>query len=308
MAGMMEQLVGHQEQKNWLLQQSAKGELPSSLIFQGSSGIGKKFLAKALLQTINCTKVSDGACGLCSDCVRVAENKNELIHIIEPEGKKNIGVDQVRETRAFLSLRSMKPARFIIIDPADKLTVAAANSLLKVLEEAPEKTFFILITEKMRSLLPTIRSRSHILKFTDLTRDELSQTQEFDEVALSWSDGRLHQAQDLQDKKMVDQLNDSLQFLYALICESPQDWKKKAPWFFSDDATRDFTFNVWKQALEKRLYNTGENLDWLPEQPQHLSGLFETMESLKGDLAANMDKLLAIEGFYYKARSLELYQ
>ncbi len=303
----MQAFVGHELNKNWLLSQYQKDQLPSSLIFQGPEGVGKKQLAVALLQWINCQKVEQGACGECSDCNRVLEEKNELIYRLQPETKKIIGVDQVREIHSFLSLRSMKPARFVIIDPADKLSTPAANALLKVLEEAPPKTFFFLITDRMRSLLPTIRSRSHILKFQPLKAAELRQFQDFSDLAIEWSAGNLQMALELEDEKNVDQLNESLRFFYSLLCEGPQDWKRKAPWFFGDDHAREFSLNIWKQALAKRLHGQGENLDWVPEGGAAISMVYDSLETLKTDIRANVDKLLALENFFYRVKSMELY-
>ncbi len=308
MASLMQQLVGHQDIKQWLIDQYQQDKLPTSFIFQGPEGIGKKFLAVALLQWINCQKQEVGACGECSDCRRVFEDQNELIYRLQLEGKKSIGVDQIREIHSFLTLRSIKPARFVIIDPADALSNAAANALLKALEEAPEKTYFFLITDKTRSLLPTIRSRSHILKFQPLRRDELKSFQDFSDLALEWSAGNIQRAQELEEDQTVDQLNDSLRFFYSLLCEGPQDWKKTAPWFFNDNHARDFSFSIWTQALQKRLHNEGENLDWVPEGSGAIAQVYESVENLRSDIHANVDKLLAIENFYYRVKELELYR
>jgi DNA polymerase-3 subunit delta' len=298
MAGLIYQLIGHQQQKEWLLEQVQRGGLPSAMILQGPHGIGKKFLALALLQVMNCDQ-DPWACGQCSNCQRVFEEKNELITVLEPDGKKNISVDQVRELHQFLNLQSIKPARFVIINPADKLSVQASNALLKVLEESPEKTHFFLLTERVAGLLPTIRSRSHLLKFTTLTREELLSYKKFQALSLDWSDGRLQIAEELEQEKNQEQLNNSLQFLYSLLCEGSQDWKKVAPWFFNREESRDFTFLIWKQALSKRLHGEGENLDWIPESSQTLTQVYERLEDLKKDISGNMDKVLAIENFYY---------
>ncbi len=304
MAQLMNQFVGHQTNKDWLLTQYRENKMPTSIILQGPQGVGKKFLAVALLQQINCQH-AETACGVCSDCTRVLEDKNEMIYRLHPESKKTIGVDQVRDLHHFLTLRSIKPARFVIVDPAEKLSTPAANALLKVLEEAPENTYFFLITDKMRSLLPTIRSRSHILKFNRLSQEELKQYKDFGHLALEWSAGQLQMALELEEEKKADQLNESLRFFYALLCEAPQDWKKQASWFFSDDLARDFGFNIWNQALSKRLHQQGENLDWIPENSGTIAQIYDSLERLNSDILANVDKLLAVENFYYRVHSME---
>lgn len=301
MAALIDSFVGHSAQREWLIEQSRREQLPSAIIFHGPNGVGKRTLALALLQTLNCEK-SQLACGHCSNCVRALDEKNELVYNLVPESKKTITVDQVRELQSFFNLKSLHRARFVIIDPADKLSKAAANALLKVLEDTPEKTHFILITEQMRSLLATIRSRAHILKFSSLNETELLQYGAFEPVALAWSDGRLHRAIELQDRQRVEQLNECLHFLFSLTCEDGQDWKKKAPWFFNDDDQREFCFLIWKQALAKRLYGQGENLDWLPEATGAVSQLYDSIEDMKSNITANVDKLLAVENFYYQVR------
>ena len=305
MASLINSVVGHSSQKQQLLDMVENDHVPSAFIFNGPDGVGKKTLVRALLQVMNCER-DTLACGECSHCVRCLEEKNELIYELKPETKKIISVDQVRDLHQYLSLKSLQKARFVIIDPADKLSVQAANSLLKVLEEAPPKTYFFLITDKIFSLLATIRSRSHNLTFSKLTDDELSAVGKFDNVAISWADGRVSLAEQLLEEKSVDQLNESLKFLYSLICEAPQDWKKTAPWFFSSEESRQFNFNIWNQAIEKRLYGKGENLDWLPETPDKLSFIFERVEALKKDIGSNVEKQLAIENFYYQLKQRAL--
>ena len=138
MSTLIEKIVGHKEQIQSLLQSLEHGQLPCALIFHGPDGVGKKTLVRALLQVANCQQTSL-ACGRCSPCVRSLQHKNEMIHEITLQSKKNISVDQIRDLHSQLSLQSIHPARFVIIDPADRLSKAAANALLKLLEEAPKK-------------------------------------------------------------------------------------------------------------------------------------------------------------------------
>ena len=70
MAQLIDALVGHAEIKTWLLAQAGNASLPSTLIFHGPQGVGKKTLALALLQVMNCREVPL-ACGQCSSCRRI---------------------------------------------------------------------------------------------------------------------------------------------------------------------------------------------------------------------------------------------
>ena len=88
--------------------------------------------------------------------------------------KRNISVDQVRAMQQRLTTRpTLGSRRAIIIDPADDLEKAAANALLKSLEEPPAGTFFFLIAHRIGRLLPTIRSRCRILQFPRVEAAEI---------------------------------------------------------------------------------------------------------------------------------------
>src|SRR5690606_12088493 len=151
---------------------------------------------RGLLQVLNCQRDVQ-ACGVCNNCVRALESKNEFIFEIGLDGKKNISVESVRELHKFLSLKTMSAARFVVVDPADQLSKAASNALLKVLEEPPEKTHFFLLTNRLSSLLPTIRSRSQILRFSKLSLEQMKQLNDLHDTAISWSCGRVDYAKQL---------------------------------------------------------------------------------------------------------------
>ncbi len=302
MASLISTLIGHQSQRDHLLDKIKKDQLPSAMIFYGPSGVGKKLLARSLLQVFNCTQ-TELACGKCSPCHRALEEKNELIYELKPEQKTLIGVDQIRELHRSLSLKPNQAARFVIIDPADALSTQAANSLLKILEETPPKTYFFLITERVSALLATIRSRAPILRFEKLNLEQMGQDQRFDDVALEWSDGRLSRAIELTTPESREEFNRAFDFLYALLYQAPQDWKKLSPDFFTEAETRKFYFQLWFQALNKKLHQKGQNLDWLPDEPQKLSLIHEQIETLMKDIDINVDKTLALENFYYQVRS-----
>ncbi|VWX51615.1 DNA polymerase III subunit delta' [Novosphingobium sp. 9U] len=88
--------------------------------------------------------------------------------------KRNITVDQIRGMIRRLSTKpTMGSRRAIVIDPADDMEKGAVNALLKVLEEPPAGTFFLLVTHQPGRLLPTIRSRCRVLRFASLSAHDL---------------------------------------------------------------------------------------------------------------------------------------
>lgn len=302
MAGLIHSWVGEPSLKQSLLSSLERGQWPASFIFQGVQGVGKHTLARALLQVANCQQESL-ACGQCSHCLRSLEEKNEMVMELKPEGKKIIAVDQVRDIQSQLSLAMPgELRRFVIIDPADKLSVPAANALLKVLEEPPSRTHFFLITNRVSRLLPTLRSRSQVWTFQPLSQEQLSSLGDMNELALTWSGGRVESARELQTEDGAKHLQESLSFLYKLVCSEPQDWKKEAPWFFNDEFRRERSFEHWSLALRNCLRGQAKGLEFLAQRPQHLPVIFESLMDLQKDLERHVDKQLALDHFSYQVK------
>lgn len=186
MARLMDQLIGHRETLRPLFWARAKNSLAGSLLFAGPSGIGKKKSAMALIQLLVCESavLSKGegvlvACGECGHCLRIENQQSESLYVVQPSGNQ-IKIEQIREVLKFLSLRSLGRARVVLIDQAHLMNPQAANALLKSLEEPPQDTHFILISQQPTSLLATIRSRTQLVRFKPLSHDELKKViQEF---------------------------------------------------------------------------------------------------------------------------------
>ncbi|HVK60742.1 MAG TPA: AAA family ATPase [Bdellovibrionales bacterium] len=177
MARLIDKLVGHRETLEPLFQAAANDRLASTLIFSGPSGVGKRLAALALAQALVCEKRDPHGCGECGSCLRIERHggehqSSESLLEVKPEGAQ-IKIDQARDVLQFLMLRSLGRSRVILIDQAHLLGPQAANALLKSLEEPPPGTHFILITGQAASVLPTIRSRSQMVRFKPLSDEEI---------------------------------------------------------------------------------------------------------------------------------------
>jgi DNA polymerase III subunit delta' len=152
-----------------------KGRVPNSLIFGGPEGVGKRRLAVVLAQALNCERETTDACGECPSCVRIAgEKKHPDVWQIEP-ATQYIKVDQMIELRHAAYVKPlMARRRVFIVDEAERMNEEAGNSLLKILEEPPRFTHIILVTSNPLRLLPTIRSRCRILRFSPIGRREIA--------------------------------------------------------------------------------------------------------------------------------------
>jgi DNA polymerase-3 subunit delta' len=149
--------------------------MPHALLLAGPAGMGKRVFASNLIQALSCEQSHEESqgCGSCSGCcLQRAGNHPDNITLLPREGK-TISVDQIRQAKARLALKA-RQSRFktVTISPAEGMSLSAANSLLKVLEEPPGETVIILISSAFSQLPITIRSRCQQLWFTPPQQQE----------------------------------------------------------------------------------------------------------------------------------------
>lgn len=127
-------------------------------------------MAKAFAKALYCKVLPDDACGECLDCRKVEHGNHPDLHWIMPEGS-TIKIDQIRELQKQFAYRAAASGiKMYVIEDADKMTVQAANSLLKFLEEPASNVVAVLITDNGQALLPTIRSRAQWISFLPMDR------------------------------------------------------------------------------------------------------------------------------------------
>lgn len=171
-------IVGHEAQRQLLADGLDRDRLHHAWLFEGPAGVGKHTIATWLAQRANCEGPDPHPCGRCGPCTQIANGTHPDVLEVAPDPDKAtqiIPVSAVREvvrTAGFHRFSARK--RFVIVDPAEALQAAAANALLKTLEEPPEGTHFVLICTRASALLPTIRSRCQRLGFGTLDDDTLT--------------------------------------------------------------------------------------------------------------------------------------
>ncbi|CAH1058611.1 DNA polymerase III subunit delta' [Paenibacillus pseudetheri] len=168
-------IVGQENAKRLLQNALRKEAVSHAYLFTGPAGSGQMKTALMFAQAIFCTQSKDDACGECLECRKVEHGNHPDLSLLQPDGA-SIKIDQIRELQRVFSYRSegVNP-KVYIIDGADKMTVQAANSLLKFLEEPPAPAVGILISDNSRSLLPTIQSRTQRIPFRPLNPDIMLQ-------------------------------------------------------------------------------------------------------------------------------------
>ncbi|MBC8079216.1 MAG: DNA polymerase III subunit delta' [Gorillibacterium sp.] len=160
------QSVVGQDHAKRILQNGLKNKsLSHAYVFSGPKGTGKRKLATLLAQALYCIRQDGDACGECMECRKVAHGNHPNFHLIEPDGA-SVKIEQIRDLQKKFAYRSVDDqAKVYVIQDADKMTVQAANSLLKFLEEPVANVIAILLTENGKSLLPTIQSRVQWVPF-----------------------------------------------------------------------------------------------------------------------------------------------
>jgi DNA polymerase III subunit delta' len=170
------EVLGHARPLGLLSRSIVRGSLPPSLLFTGPEGVGKRLVARAVAEALNCLAPRDGdACGTCTACRRIVKGTHPDVIAIAPEDAGAIKIDQVRPAIAATAYRPFEGrSRVVVLDDADRLGVDAENALLKSLEEPPPASVFILVTARPEMLLPTIRSRCSQLRFGRLSAHDVA--------------------------------------------------------------------------------------------------------------------------------------
>jgi DNA polymerase-3 subunit delta' len=166
--------------------------LPHAVMLTGQAGIGKVQLARSIAAAVLCeTPKGAFACGTCPSCHWLGQGNHPDLREIVPEAAEEddeaeadapksekaksivIKIDQVRAVADFISLSTHRAGhRVLLLHPAESMQPAAANALLKTLEEPPPRTLIILVSDQPARVLPTIRSRCRMLPVKAPSRDE----------------------------------------------------------------------------------------------------------------------------------------
>ena len=171
----------------WEQLQQLRARMPHAILFHGAAGTGKADFIEAFAQSLLCENVqADGhACGACPSCGWFAQQNHpdyrrvrpEALEDEAPEGEegadgdskkakstkapsKEIKIEQIRALADFMNISTHRQGlRVVVLYPAEALNTPASNALLKTLEEPPPGTVFLLSSNSLDRLLPTILSR-----------------------------------------------------------------------------------------------------------------------------------------------------
>jgi DNA polymerase-3 subunit gamma/tau len=151
----------------------AENRVGHAYLFSGPRGTGKTSTARILAKALNCTDLHDGEpCGACTSCIEIT--KGTSLDVTELDAASNNGVDAMRDLVNHANLGTPGRWKVYIVDEVHMLSNAAANALLKTLEEPPSHVVFVLATTDPQKVPATIRSRTQHLEFRLLGADTLA--------------------------------------------------------------------------------------------------------------------------------------
>lgn len=186
---MWQGIIGHDDVVERFRRTLASGRLASTYLFVGPPGVGKRRFALELAHSLLCTESAEAKlepCGRCDSCRMFAAGNHPDLEVVElPPDKATlpielfIGDQQHRNQEGLCHRLSMRPffgrRKVAIVDDADHFSIPSANCLLKTLEEPPPSALLILIGTSPSRQLPTIRSRSQIVRFRPLDGETVAQ-------------------------------------------------------------------------------------------------------------------------------------
>lgn len=203
-------------------------KVPNALLFHGNHGTRRKEAAFLFSKQLNCLEDNSNPECSCRSCKKIDSGLHPDIHLVSlPSKKKNITIAQIREAGLAISNKPNEATyRMVLICDADTMNVQAQNALLKILEEPPSNTFFILLAQKLSLLLPTIISRCRKIGFKSLSDKMIEQclVQQHDQDPLLAR---------IASKTAVSNLERAMRYLNIDIKESDIDWVKRRKWILN---------------------------------------------------------------------------
>lgn len=313
------------------------GRVGHAYLFVGPAGVGRRTLALAFAQLLNCVRPDGDACGECDPCRKIARGTHPDVRILdvtrgqylEAPGKehrgKEIPVDQVRALRQDAAYAPYEGRwKVYIVADAERMNPSSANSLLKILEEPPPRVTFILIAESSVALLPTIVSRCQLIRCSYLRTDQIEKAlvdrweiePDRARVLAVLADGRLGRALEwARSEERLEARDRLLELLPALEAGDPLQ-RLDAAEAMAKDATGDFLVEmldlavlwyrdllVWKQLQEPALLTNRDRRDQVARLAAEydeatLRARIEAVEEAKDALRRNVNPRLALEKMF----------
>lgn len=168
--GSFKDVVGHKDILKYISSAVENNRVSHAYILNGERGSGKKMLANLFAMTLLCETGDNEPCGKCHSCKQAESGNHPDIIRVTHEKPNSISVDDIRtQVNNTVDIKPYQgPYKVYIIPQADMMTPQAQNAILKTIEEPPSYAVFLLLTENVETLLPTINSRCVMLKLRNI--------------------------------------------------------------------------------------------------------------------------------------------
>ncbi len=305
-SSFVQHIVGHDSVLEGLERSLESGRFPHACLFAGPQGVGKRTTALAL------------AAHLLQDTPNATSRVEQNIHpdclfIDTAWGtdapSSSIRIEAVRQLEERLVVGAFEGTRLVVIlDPADAMTDAAANALLKTLEEPPENVYFILVTAAPYQLPATIRSRCRMVRFSPLSDGDLQTLlhrlhpgRRLDDHIGSYCDGSIGNAVALLESELhagfpelARRCRDlcaggSLPELFDMA-ETVSNWERE-----------DLRIFLLVFLMEIRDAFVGRTA-WTPPRAPDLAAWMDAIETARRDVDANVNRRILMENLFWKLR------
>lgn len=162
---MFKDLVYDREVLTFLKNELKQEKKAGTYLFYGNRGSDLGGIVKNFVKGLNCSEVQDDFCGVCDSCKRIEKGIYPDIETVGLEqGESQLKIGKIKEAIYRASTSSYEGKKqVIIIKDIEKLNKYSGNAMLKIIEEPPQGTYFILISNTL-NILPTILSRSIVIK------------------------------------------------------------------------------------------------------------------------------------------------
>jgi DNA polymerase III subunit delta' len=249
-------ILGHKKALLHLKNLKQTNRIPPGLLFYGPKGIGKCLVAKEFAKSLVCQNdnLENGACDNCPSCQQADKGIHLDITLADfdyqaqllddnPEKQQHIKIETVRELCSKSQQKSMSSFwKVFIIDSAETMLPAAANAMLKLLEEPPPQTLWILVSTRKDSLLSTIVSRTQAIEFSPLSAENVREILIKNDIALAKA----------QELSLVSEGSINRAFEINEILETVESMDKNSP-LYAFDISKGLSKQLAVARTESRL-------------------------------------------------------
>ncbi len=269
----------------------SRKKLNHAYLLYGSEERGKLTFAFLAARAINCLNSQEDACGDCVSCQKIEKGLHPDVTIISPQGN-NIKIEQLRQAKAQASYRPNEgEKKVIVIKEAHLMSLPAANSLLKILEEPPFYLVFILITSDLALMPYTIVSRCQLVPFNQVPANEIFQFLKEHEQLGSFPEEQLKTSATLADGSIGQ----------AIKIVSSTEWQERRKRYFQ--ISRDIVLNSDTDIFSciEELMEEEKILDFFDFLESILRDCLVYQSTEEESLIINIDYLQEIKGIKNKS-------